>query len=95
MTDQAGHPKGGVCRRSLIKSVPMIAGAILTSGAVPDRLFAQTTKLAHDAVKYQEQPKDGQKCSTCIQFEPPAGCKTVESPISPEGWCALYTAKPT
>jgi hypothetical protein len=94
MTNQAGLPKGGVCRRSLIKSVPMIAGAILTSSAVPNRLFAQT-KLAHDAVKYQEQPNNGQQCSTCIQFEPPAGCKTVESPISPDGWCALYTPKPT
>jgi hypothetical protein len=36
----------------------------------------------------------GQKCADCVYFEPPSGCKTVESPISPEAWCQLYTAKP-
>jgi len=94
MTEQAGLPKDGVCRRSLIKSVPTIAGAIIAASAIPDRLFAQT-KLTHEAVKYQDQPKDGQQCSTCVQFEPPDGCKTVESPISPTAWCQIYTAKPT
>jgi hypothetical protein len=101
MTDQPGATKDGVCRRSLLKSVPMIAGAIISATAIPDSLFAQTklslfaqTKLSHEASKYQDQPKDGQQCSTCVQFEPPSACKTVESPISPNGWCQLYVAKP-
>ncbi len=93
MTDQPGATKDGVCRRSLLKSVPMIAGAIISATAIPDSLFAQT-KLSHEASKYQDQPKDGQQCSTCVQFEPPSACKTVESPISPNGWCQLYVAKP-
>ena len=93
MTAQPGRTKDGVCRRSLLKSVPMIAGAIISATAIPDSLFAQT-KLSHEASKYQDQPKDGQQCSTCVQFEPPSACKTVESPISPNGWCQLYVAKP-
>jgi len=93
MTDQPGVTKDGVCRRSLLKSAPMIVGAIISATAIPDTLFAQT-KLSHEASKYQDQPKDGQQCSTCVQFEPPSACKTVESPISPNGWCQLYVAKP-
>jgi hypothetical protein len=94
MTDQPDTSKAGVCRRSLLKSVPMIAGAIISASALPDRVFAQT-KLTHEAAKYQDQPNNGQQCATCVQFEPPSGCKTVESPISPNGWCQLYAAKPT
>jgi hypothetical protein len=88
------HPgvTSGVCRRSLLKSVPMIAG-IITAAAIPKSLFAQT-KLSHEAAKYQDEPKNGQQCSTCALFEPPSACKTVESPISPTGWCQLYVAKP-
>jgi hypothetical protein len=92
MTDQPAT-KSGVCRRSLLKGVPMVAGAIISASAIPDSLFAQT-KLTHEAAKYQDQPKDGQQCSTCVQFEPPSSCKTVEDPISPTAWCALYVAKP-
>ena len=93
MIDQPSATKDGVCRRSLLKSVPMIAGAIISATAIPDSLFAQT-KLSHEASKYQDQPKNGQQCSTCAAFEPPSACKTVESPISPNGWCQVYVAKP-
>ena len=93
MTDRPMATKRGVCRRSLLKSVPMVAGAIISASAIPDSLFAQT-KLTHEAAKYQDQPKDGQQCSTCVQFEPPSSCKTVEDPISPNAWCQLYVAKP-
>jgi hypothetical protein len=80
-----------MCRRSLLKSVPVVAGAIISAGAIPDSLFAQT-QLTHEAVKYQDQPKDGQQCSTCVQFEPPSSSNTEEDPISPTGWCQLYVA---
>ena len=95
MTDQPSATKAGasVCRRSLLKSVPMIAGAIISATAIPDRLFAQT-KVSHETAKYQDQPNNGKQCSTCALFEPPSSCKIVESPISPNGWCQLYAAKP-
>ncbi len=93
MTDLPGASKPGLCRRSLLQRAPLVAGAIVAAAAMPGRLFAQE-KLAHDAVKYQDQPKGEQKCSTCIQFVAPASCKAVQDPISPDGWCALYTPKP-
>jgi High potential iron-sulfur protein len=93
MTDQPGATKDGVCRRSLLKSMPMIAGAIISATAIPGSLFAQT-KVSHEASKYQDQPKNGQQCSNCALFEPPSSCKVVESPISPNAWCQLWAAKP-
>jgi high potential iron-sulfur protein len=93
MTRQSNSTKRGVCRRSLLRGVPIIAGAIIATSAMSESLFAQT-KLTHEAAKYQDQPKDGQKCADCMFFEPPSGCKTVDSPISPEGWCQLFAAKP-
>ena len=93
MTDQPEATKDGVCRRSLLKSMPMIAGAIISATVIPESVFAQT-KVSHEASKYQDQPKNGQQCSTCVLFEPPSACKIVESPISPNGWCQLYAAKP-
>jgi hypothetical protein len=93
MTDRPFATKDGVCRRSILKSVPMIAGAIFSATVIPESVFAQT-KVSHEIAKYQDQPNNGQQCSTCSQFEPPSGCKLVESPISPNGWCQLYQAKP-
>jgi len=48
----------------------MIAGAIISTNAVAQNLFAQA-KLAHDAAKYQDHPNNGQQCSNCVQFVAP------------------------
>jgi hypothetical protein len=73
--------------------VPLIAGAIVSTNAITQNLFAQQ-KLTHETAKYQDQPKDGQQCSGCVQFVAPASCKVVADPISASGWCQLFTAKP-
>jgi hypothetical protein len=94
MTNPSSSIKEGVCRRSLLKSVPMIAGAIISSNAVAQNLFAQA-KLTHDAAKYQDHPNNGQQCSNCVQFVAPASCKVVEDPIGASAWCQLFVAKPS
>jgi hypothetical protein len=83
----------GVCRRSLLKSVPMITVAIISANAVAPSLFAQA-KLTHEASKHQDRPNNGQQCSNCVQFVAPASCKVVEDPIGASGWCQLFVAKP-
>jgi hypothetical protein len=93
MTNPSSSTKTGVCRRSLLKSVPVIAGAVISTTVMADSLFAQT-KLTHEAAKYQDNPKDGQQCSGCVQFVAPASCKVVEDPVAASGWCQLFTAKP-
>ena len=92
MTNPSSSIKQGICRRSVLKSVPVIAGAIISTNAIAQNLFVQT-KLTHEAAKYQDHPKDGQQCSNCLQFVAPASCKVVEDPITPSGWCLLYAAK--
>ncbi|HET9936979.1 MAG TPA: high-potential iron-sulfur protein [Methyloceanibacter sp.] len=93
MTNPSSSIKKVLCRRSLLKSVPVIAGAIISTSALAESLVAQT-KLTHEAAKYQDTPKDGQQCSGCVQFVAPASCKVVEDPVAASGWCQLFVAKP-
>jgi hypothetical protein len=81
----------GICRRSLLKSVPMIAGALVAPN-LPESLFAQA-KATHEAAKYQDHPKDGQQCSGCQFFVVPNSCKVVEDPVAASGWCQLFSPK--
>ena len=83
----------GICRRSVLKSVPMIAGVVISTNTVAQNLFAQT-KLTREAAKYQDHPNNGQQCSGCVQFVAPASCKVVEDPVAASGWCQLFTPKP-
>jgi len=67
-------------------------GAIALAAVASRRAQAQE-KLAQSIVQYQETPKDGAKCSTCVNFVEPNACKIVEGKISPEGWCVAYAPK--
>jgi hypothetical protein len=57
------------------------------------------SKASKQAMKYQDQPNNGQRCDTCMQFVPGAKpdangtCKVVDGPISPNGWCIAYVKK--
>ena len=82
-----------VSRRDLLKGVALLAGAVALR---PARAQAKAPKAA---MKYQDHPKDGAECSTCLQWIPgktPTAmgtCKVVEGPISPKGWCLAYVKK--
>ncbi len=84
---------GSTSRRAVLLNTVSIAGGFILSAPAVHGASAQT-KLTHEVAKYQDSPKDGQKCSTCIQFVEPASCKLVVDPISPDGWCQFYGAKP-
>jgi hypothetical protein len=86
-------PAGSASRRAiLLNTVSIAAGGFILS-APPARSALAQTKLTHEAAKYQETPKNNQKCSTCVQFMAPASCKIVADPINPNGWCQFYGAK--
>jgi len=85
-------PAGSASRRALLNSVSIAAGGFILSALAARTALAQT-KLTHEIAKYQETPKNDQKCSTCVQFVPPASCKIVVDPINPDGWCQFYGAK--
>ncbi len=79
----------GCSRRRLLEATVLAAPLAL----VARRAFAQE-KLAQKAVQYQDTPKNGQQCSECANFVAPNACKLVQGPISPKGWCLMYTPKP-
>lgn len=79
-------------RTILLKTVSIVAGAIVLAAPAARRALAQT-KVSHEQAKYQDSPKNGQKCSTCMHFQPPSSCKLVADPIGPNGWCQFYGAK--
>ena len=68
------------------------AGLVAISGVVALRARAQE-KIAQAQVQYQAQPKEGQKCSACVNFEAPNSCKIVAGTISPDGWCIAFAPK--
>nr|WP_294520360.1 twin-arginine translocation signal domain-containing protein [uncultured Rhodopila sp.] len=75
-------------RRQVLRA----AGLAVVGGVVAVSARAQE-KIAPNQVQYQETPKDGAKCSTCVNFEAPAACKIVSGKISPDGWCIAYAPK--
>jgi hypothetical protein len=83
---------GGNDRRISRRTVVFVAGSapLLVMGATG----ARAAKLAQAAVRYQTTPNDGKQCSGCALFLPPDACKSVEGPIAPTGWCALWVKKP-
>ena len=93
MRNPSNFFRQGICRRAVLKSVPLIAGAVISTNVVAQNLFVQA-KLSHEVAKYQDNPKDGQQCSGCVQFVAPHSCKVVEDPVAASGWCQLFMAKP-
>ena len=86
--------KNRISRRSLLKSAPVAAAsAVALDGLAPGEATAQQTKLPQQLSKYQDTPKNGQQCTTCMHFVAPSSCAIVVDPIVPQGWCQFYMAK--
>lgn len=76
-------------RRGIILGVLAAAG----SATALQRPAQAQEKIGQTVVQYQKQPKNGQMCSTCLNFEPPNACKIVSGTIDPNGWCLVYAPK--
>ena len=86
-------------RRALLKAgLAVFAGAVMLP-ILGARTASAAGKASQESMKYQDQPKDGQKCIDCTQYvagpKPDAmgQCKVVEGEISPEGWCIAFAPK--
>jgi hypothetical protein len=81
-------------RRIMLRSIAALAAAPWAA-----RSALAQAKANKQSMQYQEQPKNGQKCDTCVQFvagpkpDSAGTCKVVEGPISPNGWCIAYVKK--
>jgi hypothetical protein len=78
------HNNAATRRQILRAGLAVVGGAVAVSGAQAQ------DKIAPAMVQYQETPKDGNKCSSCVNWEAPNSCKIVSGKISPEGWCIAY-----
>jgi hypothetical protein len=84
----------GISRRTIVQGAATLAGLAAASVASLDANNAGAqTKLSHAVAKYQDGPKNGQECSTCVNFVSPAACRIVASPIGPHAWCQFYAKK--
>jgi len=88
-------------RRRILKAGLAAVGGVVAAGAAqaaetaatPKPLKLADEKIAQAQVQYQTSPKDGQKCSLCVNWEAPNACKIVAGTIAPEGWCIAYAPK--
>jgi hypothetical protein len=82
-------------RRSILK----IGGAALAM--IPVVAMAAKNEGVRKSMQYQDTPKDGNQCSTCVQFVPGkdanalGGCKVFpnDTEVSPKGWCIAFAKK--
>ena len=81
-----------ISRRTVVQRAATLAGLGAAASLDANDAGAQG-KLAQTVAKYQNTPKNGQECSTCVNFVAPAACQIVASPISPHGWCQFYAKK--
>ena len=88
-------------RRTLLKGAAALASIAVIS--VAGTAHAQQKLLEKSAVKYQDTPKDGKDCVSCMHFV--AGstvsgagavgtCKIVSGGIAAAGYCLAFTRKP-
>ena len=72
----------------------VLGGAVLAlAGLGAGTLAAPAKKIPQRAAAYRDKPMGKARCDTCSLWQSPASCKLVDGPISPSGWCSLYSAK--
>ena len=81
---------GDISRRLMLTNATCGMGAAIMLGTP---MTAQAAKLPQKAAGYKSLPNGAQHCGVCAQFQPPSSCNSVESPISAQGWCALFLPK--
>jgi hypothetical protein len=86
----------GISRRQVLTIAAGATGASVASAAAVIAIStpAQAAKASQKIVKYQDTPKGEQSCESCIQFEAPSSCKTVDGTVAAQGWCMVYAKKP-
>ena len=80
--------QGGKTRRQM-----MLSGVAVVGGLMAAATAGAQEKIDPKMVQYQTTPKDGNKCSLCVNFDAPNACKIVSGTIDPNGWCIAFAPK--
>jgi hypothetical protein len=96
MNDNDQNMTRGSLLQTLALAPMAVAGAFAAAGAEADATAMGS--IPPKSVQYQSMPKNGQQCSTCKFYINNAksktangGCTQVAGPISPKGWCVVYS----
>lgn len=81
-------------RRTIINRVALVAAAVPIIATVATTRDAWAAKMSQKAAKYQDTPKDNQRCDNCALWQAPDACKSVAGTIKPEGWCKIWVPAP-
>ena len=84
-------------RRNLLK-IASASLALIPLVIISRQATAKTNSTDRDKLKYQDTPKEGMICSTCLEFVPGktgkdfGGCKVIpgDNEISPNGYCVSW-----
>lgn len=93
MTTESGAHRIDISRRRFLRAATLAAATGAFVAATASSPALADSKFSHTMAKYQPTPKGAARCSNCSQFQAPAACAVVASPISPSAWCQLYAAK--
>jgi hypothetical protein len=97
MTDMSKrtYSRRGLFRAGVVAvaSVGVAGAAVAAENPGAMRLAQASDKVAQNLVQYQTTPKDGAKCSLCVNFVAPNSCAVVAGTISPDGWCVAFAPK--
>jgi len=80
-------------RRSMLRGAVLLATGTLAAGVIQVKPALAQQKMSKADAKYQDTPKDGQKCANCVYFQKPSKCAVVEGDVSAEGWSILFNKK--
>jgi hypothetical protein len=95
MTDDMISIMHSPSRRRLLRGAAVLGGgvALAAVGVMAGASAAAPTKLSQKVAGYQDKPMGAARCENCTLWQPAQDCKLVQGPISPKGWCNLYSAK--
>ena len=89
MADKQKLWSTNISRRSVWQGVTYAVAAtpIILATTYP---AASAAKMSQSSVGYRDSPNGSQSCANCMLFIAPSSCKSVEDPISANGWCKIW-----
>jgi len=85
-----------ISRRQMLENLKLAVaagGAVALGSGRASLAGDNSSQLRKLDVRYQDQPKDNQRCSGCKNFVGPSACRVVQGSVNPDGWCLLFQAK--
>jgi len=91
------NESSALSRRAALRQCTHWLALAAAAGVAQAPRPAHAAKLPKDDIFYQDKPKEGRKCADCKLFQPAGSgkgsCAVVEGEVSPEGWCAAFSAR--